>query len=156
MKHKTIATFFIFLFIFSATRSQVELTQKTVNDMVNQIPKLIQENYVLTDKRMPIANGFTQKIRSKKYRGISNPDSLAKTLTSDLRELSNDKHLYVKYQKPGEKQEEFGWDALEKKNRIIEKKQNFGFTALKILDGNIGYLKIIEFIGLYAYLNDES
>ncbi|MEP1096068.1 MAG: S41 family peptidase [Cyclobacteriaceae bacterium] len=123
-----------------------ELTRKEINTITSQIPKLILENYVLSEKKVPLANAFLQKIESRKYVEINNPDSLAKVLTKDLREISLDKHLYVKYIEPNEKKQEFDWDAWESEERILEKKQNFGFTEIRILEGNIGYLKIVEFM----------
>lgn len=123
-----------------------ELTKNEIADIIEKIPGLISENYVLSEKREYISNEFARRIRSKKYFSISNPDSLAKTLTRDLREISNDKHLYVNYLKTSGKKEEFDWDAWEREERILEKKQNFGFTEVKILEGNIGYIKIIEFM----------
>lgn len=89
---------------------------------------------------------FNEMISSKKYLGITHPDSLAKTLTRDLRAISNDKHLYVKYIETDEKKTEFDWDAWEKEERLLEKKQNYGFTEVKILDKSIGYIKIVEFM----------
>lgn len=123
-----------------------ELTEKEVAEIIKQIPELISEHYVLIEKRGAISTAFAKAISSKEYADIKNPDTLAKNLTRDLKVASNDKHLYVEYLKASEKEEEFDWDAWEKEERIQEKKQNFGFTEVRILEGNTGYLKIIEFM----------
>lgn len=123
-----------------------ELTKKEIEEVTSKIPKLISEHYVLKEKRSTITSGFNKRIKSKKYLSITNPDSLAKTLTRDLREIGNDKHLYVKYLETERQEEAFDWDAWEREERILEKKQNFGFTEVKILEENIGYIKIIEFM----------
>ena len=141
MKYKFIYYLLFFLILSSKSYPQA-LTKKEIAEITGKIPGLISENYVLRDKKDEITTKFTKELSSKKYLFIANPDSLAKTLTKDLREMSNDKHLYVKFYKTREKDEEFDWDAWEKEERILEKKQNFGFTEVKILRNNIGYVKI--------------
>lgn len=142
---KTIFSLVIWISILLPVNSQ-ELDNKEVEKIINQIPNLILEHYVLSDKKEAISDAFIQKIKFKTYKNLNNPDSLAKKLTKDLRAISKDKHLFVEYLKPEELQKDFDWDEWEKKERILEKKQNFGFTEIKILEGNIGYLKIIEFM----------
>ena len=143
MKQK-LTLLFIVLAISSVYSQQ--LRKKEIENVVNQIPNLILENYVLNDKRKIISAAFSQNIKNRKYLEITHPDSLAKTITKDLREISNDKHLYVEHLKGNQEKEEFDWEAWEKEERISEKKQNFGFTEVKILQDNIGYLKIVEFM----------
>ena len=145
MKNKRILWLVLFVALPLSSYSQ-ELTKREIMEIIEKIPDLISENYVLPEKGDSIATRFTQKVKSKKYRFLVNPDSLAKTLTKDLREISNDKHLYVKHYRSDIKKEAFDWKAWEKEERILEKKQNFGFTEVKILQGNIGYLRIVEFM----------
>ena len=145
MKYKLIFCFLFFVVLLSTSYSQ-ELTKKEIAEITEEIPVLISKNYVLKEKRDEFTTKFVKEVKSKKYLSITNPDSLAKTLTKDLREISNDKHLYVKYYKSGIKKKEFDWDAWEREERILEKKQNFGFTEVKVLQDNIGYIKIVEFM----------
>jgi C-terminal processing protease CtpA/Prc len=145
MKYELIFWLIVFVTLTSSLYSQ-ELTKKEIADITEKIPKLISENYVLKDKRDEITTEFTKRVRLKKYLSITHPDSLARILTKDLREISNDKHLYVKHYKTDKRKEEVDWDAWEIEERILEKKQNFGFTEVKILQDNIGYIKIVEFM----------
>jgi C-terminal processing protease CtpA/Prc len=141
-----LAIVLIVLVTLTSPLSSQDLAKNEIAEIVEKIPGLISKNYVLSEKREYISNEFAKKIKSKKYFNISNPDSLAKTLSRDLREISNDKHLYVNYLKTSDRKEEFDWDAWEKEERILEKKQNFGFIEVKILESNIGYIKITEFM----------
>jgi retinol-binding protein 3 len=145
MKRKLILIFITLVKLTSTLYSQ-ELTEKEITDITEKIPGLILEHYVLAERRNVFTAEFNKRIKAQKYLSITNPDSLAKILTQDLREISNDKHLYVKYIRSGEKNEAFDWDAWEREERIIEKKQNFGFTEVKVLQNNIGYIKIVEFM----------
>ena len=145
MRSKIILLFILLFEISPSIYAQV-LTKKEIADVINQIPDLIKENYVLNDKKQFISDAFSQNIKAKRYLGITNPDSLAKRITKDLRAISNDKHLYVEYRKGNQEKEEFDWETWEKEELTLEKKQNFGFTEVKILQDNIGYLKIVEFM----------
>ena len=145
MKTNRIGSLIILISITISTHAQ-ELNPKEIVGIIEQIPPLILEHYVIREKRAAIATAFSQHIATEKYLAISHPDSLTKILTQDLRAISNDKHLYVTYLPPGEKEEAFDWDAWEREERRLEKVQNFGFTEIRILEGNIGYLKIVEFM----------
>ena len=135
----------LLIWAYPVTTNAQELSKNEVNAIINKIPELIEKHYVLEEKRKAISNAFAKAVSSKKYEGIKNPDSLSKQLTKDLRAISNDKHLYVEHLDNSE-EEEFDWEAWEKEERAQEKKLNFGFTEIKILEGNVGYLKIVEFM----------
>lgn len=136
----------LFFLVISFTIFSQELSKKEINDITSQIPELILEHYVLEERKAPIADAFSKLLGSKKYLNLNNPDSLAQVLSNDLREIGNDRHLYVNYVKPSEIKKEVDWDIWEKEERILEQKLNFGFTEAKILEGNIGYIKIVNFM----------
>nr|WP_321236211.1 S41 family peptidase [uncultured Psychroserpens sp.] len=137
---------YICFIIISLSGNAQDLTKKEIKAIISKIPELILEHYVLTEKKLEISDAFTQNIKSKIYQNFINPDSLANKLTKDLRTISNDKHLSVEYLKTEDDKKDFDWDDWEKKERALELTQNFGFTEIKILEENIGYLKIVEFM----------
>lgn len=141
---KIIGIFFI-LFLPHLGNSQ-DLNKKEIKRIINEISDLIGQKYVLIEKRPAIITAFNNRIQSDSYFKISNPDSLAEKLTRALQLASNDKHLYVRYLADDDKEEELDWEAWEKEERILEKKLNYGFTQAQILEGNVGYLKIAEFM----------
>ena len=124
MKQK-LTLLFIVLAISSVYSQQ--LRKKEIENVVNQIPNLILENYVLNDKRKIISAAFSQNIKNRKYLEITHPDSLAKTITKDLSEISNDKHLYVEYLKANPEKEEFDWEAWEKEEKNLREKTELWF-----------------------------
>ena len=139
----------IFLVLFAIPGTSLysqELTKLDIRNIIETIPSLISKNYVIIEKRNYIISEFTKRVEANKYFSIINSDSLAKILTNDLREISNDKHLYVEYIKSDTTKDEFNSDNWEKEERILERKKNFGFTEVKILSENIGYIKIVEFM----------
>lgn len=121
-----------------------DLTNKQIKEVTDTIPKLILENYVFKDKGEIIAKKFQNLAASKKYFNYRNTDSLASILSKDLKQISDDGHMYVRTRKNKTNNPNLkSWEELEKENEI---KQNYGFISTQILEDNIGYIKIIEFM----------
>lgn len=114
--------------------------------VLNQIPDLIQQHYVLTEKRDQFANAFRAKLRQQAYSGIQDPLLLAARVSVDLKDLAADKHLYLQYSDPDKQPKNEDWSAWEQAERELERRQNFGFTLVEVLEGNIGYLRVVEFM----------
>lgn len=142
----------LILFVSSqAVLAQVkknELQAKERNAVINSIKTHLQESYIDLDlaKKMIIELGE----KSKKYDKITNPDEFSKTLTEDLQRVSKDLHLKVRFEPERIAQEkrvvseEIKIEA-EKKTAMQMAEINYGFTEVKILDGNIGYLNLRMF-----------
>jgi hypothetical protein len=88
-------------------------------------------------------------INSKLQSEISASD-FEKTINSVLYQKSNDNHLKIYFDI--KKFESFSQDDLEKRKFNFEndKKTNFGFTKIEILDGNIGYIELVKCSGFIA------
>lgn len=118
---------------------------------VKTIAKLIEENYVFPDRGKKIAKDFMSEHARGKFKTAKNWKEFAQSATEVLRAVSGDRHLFVRYDpaqvkelnvspKPdgnadGENSFFYGAKAREK---------NYGFREIKVLDGNIGYLKLSE------------
>lgn len=116
------------------------------NNIIEKTAQLIKEHYVSEEKGAKIAEHLLRKYKEGAFK--TGPiDSL---LTVVLQEFSQDGHLYVRrdpetaasllsMKKTAEDDNEdiyfYGKKAVE---------DNFGFREVKILDGNIGYIKISE------------
>lgn len=132
----------IFICIGSYTPAQ-QLSPEEITSINSAIPPLIRKHYVIERNKEKIARAIEKKINAGVYQAYNNPDTLAKHLTHDLEVISQDGHLYVKYLASETSSHEVDW---EKEERKLEKAQNFGFTEVEILQGNIGYIKIVEFM----------
>ncbi len=72
---------------------------------------------------------------------ITDPETFAKTLTSDLRQDSHDKHFFVQYSKlpliaPTEEDEK----KQQQEDNYHNSLENFGFEKVSRFSGNVGYL----------------
>lgn len=110
--------------------------------MVDSIAKLVKKYYVSLEVGEKISTVLLQKNKKEVYSKISDPNKLANQLTADLRSVNGDLHMSVNYQ-PKEVSENPKKES--KKVDRSGKWTNYGFQEIKVLDGNIGYLKIKHF-----------
>lgn len=124
--------------------SSQDLSNRQIKEITDAISGLILKNYVFKDKGVQISEDFEKLVASKKYLNYTNSDSLATMLSQDLKNISNDGHMYVRTkQNQTNRSQVKTWQELEKEKEL---KQNYGFLSVQILEDNVGYLKIIEFM----------
>ncbi|MEQ5790680.1 S41 family peptidase [Muricauda sp. NFXS6] len=117
---------------------QYGLEEKHVIALVEKIAEELKSNYVYKNDGKKIADGLLARIDT--YKKIAQGDLLARTLTKDLVEISNDKHLQVI---PPSLESEV--NARFRAEDVSEKVSDQPSIELNLLDGNIGYLKIERF-----------
>lgn len=131
-----------------------KLSKKEIALTIDSINRKLNKNYVFPEMATKMTKIVNANLKTGKYNAITNPSDLARQLTSDLQETSKDKHLMVVYNPAviarenaltdqDRKNEEAEW-AKELANNL--KRDNYGFKELKILEGNIGYLELREFV----------
>ena len=64
-------------------------------DLVNALAQELIDNFVFPDVGQRYAAAMKAKLASGAYAGISDPDTLAKTITADLQAVASDGHLKV-------------------------------------------------------------
>jgi hypothetical protein len=117
--------------------------------VVRDIVKLTKEKYVFPDTAEEIANHIQAKLERGGYDDITDASELSMALTTDLRELSNDRHWSVIYDP---KQSAMNIDP-EKEDDDVQlarwleqsRRSNFGFEKVERLKGNIGYIDLRQF-----------
>jgi Peptidase family S41/N-terminal domain of Peptidase_S41 in eukaryotic IRBP len=122
---------------------------REVERAIRTISEIITDKYVFPDKGREIAKHLLQEFRSGKFKNVSSWEALDSIVTKALRDFSGDGHLYVKYD-PAKVQElssvkkdvntDSGYDSFYYGEEAV--KNNFGFAEVKVLSGNIGYIKL--------------
>ncbi|MDV6330971.1 S41 family peptidase [Asticcacaulis sp. 201] len=115
-----------------------------------------QKTYVFPETVPAIIAKLDQSLTSGRY-DVDSPSELAALITADLRDSSHDRHAYLSYdparyaaaQKPAQAG---GDDELAAYDAAQARHDNFGLTDLRILPGNIRYLKIDGF----EWVDDET
>ncbi|MBU2650032.1 MAG: S41 family peptidase [Bacteroidetes bacterium] len=135
------------------SQDELLIDAKTKEEVVKKVASIMKEKYVFADIGDKMAKHIIEQFEKGEYKSYIELEPFCKKMTSDLRDISNDKHIYVFFS-PEEAllvRAEKGMlpkDEIKKINeRYIEsdKKENFGFKKVEILDGNIGYLDIRYF-----------
>jgi tetratricopeptide (TPR) repeat protein len=123
------------------------LTDKAYKDRVLQkIASLLESKYVLSDKAKGFAGEFKAKCTSGAYESYTEAEKFAEKVTSDLIEITNDKHLNFRVIEPsdvGEKAE----NPLHHPVRYyrLRTKENAGFYKLEWIEPRIGYVDLRRF-----------
>jgi retinol-binding protein 3 len=118
--------------------------------IVDRVSAALNEHYVFPDVAKKMEASIRQKLKAGAYDKIANSAELAEVLTRDLREVSKDKHLGVRYapSQPPEMDPNGPRDAATREKIRRELASiNFGFEKLGRLSGNVGYLDLRGFIG---------
>jgi hypothetical protein len=140
---KIISLIATIIFLQSSLFAQDTLTiSKSKKELVlNNIKSLITEHYVFPKKADSINQQLEQKFSAGYYDAISDYQPFIKQLHKDIRSISKDYHFGLNYnpeQEISQKQKDKNWQVYQQYN-------NYGFSKLEILEGNIGYLKLDYF-----------
>lgn len=127
-----------------------ETTPELRRAIVDSVTAEFNKDYVFEDVAKEMERHLRKRLRDGAYDGMSTVPELATRLTEDLREVSGDRHISVRYAS-----DEMIREALEEEDdlelqreRELErlKRSNFNFRKLEMLPGNIGYLKFDSFV----------
>ncbi|MCY1075739.1 S41 family peptidase [Archangium lansingense] len=124
--------------------------------VLSAVKAAYQKAYVFPEKTPAILARLDKAKAARRY-NVENPNELAGLLTSDLREASQDHHAFIEYNPqryaaatvpasgpPG--QDLAGFDAA------AARRDNHGLTDMRILAGNVRYLRIAGF----HWISDET
>jgi hypothetical protein len=139
-----------------STASTQGLSKKEIQTSVSTIAKLISDHYVFPEKGNRIAKHLLAESDRRKFDEAKDWETLASILTTSLREFSNDGHLYVRNDQKvvreleaaktemvdADSNKPFSYDPFYYGPDAA--KNNFGFQEVKILKGNVGYIKLNE------------
>lgn len=118
-------------------------------EVIETVLARLKEAYVFPDVAARMERAIDARARRGEYDRITSGRALAQALTSHLREISDDKHLEVRYSdEPLPKStgpREPTPEQMARARRFAES-VNFGFERIDRLEGNVGYLRVDGFI----------
>ena len=146
----------LFLCIECGFAQQADQIEYNKEKTVMEVCKKIESIY--PDKKLGkvVSDQILKEFKLNKYKDIKSPENFADKLASDLVRFSKDEHFNIEYDpqlaEKMKKDAENGFAASDRswtesqvnKNRP----NNYGFKELKILERNIGYLKLDMFFSL--------
>jgi hypothetical protein len=111
------------------------LSREKKEAIVRRVAGEFREKYVFADVAEKMAALVEGKFAAGKYDAITDLEPFASRLQEDLRSIAQDRHIKVL---PGVVRD-FDDDPG------MLRRENYGFTAVEVLPGNIGYLDFFQF-----------
>ncbi|MFB6475054.1 S41 family peptidase [Paenibacillus glucanolyticus] len=115
-------------------------------EVIHSLAKALNSHYVFPDVAEEMGNRLEHKLVGKEYEAIKNAEAFCEQVTYDLREISKDKHLRLRYT---EQEKSVDMKISEKEQReeylLHAKLDNYGFHRVERLAGNIGYIHLRGF-----------
>lgn len=120
--------------------------RKNMREAARAIAEAYERLYVFPDMGKKMADLVRGKTEAGQYDAIKGGRELGQQVTQDLQTLSSDRHVWVTYS-PERILEQKNTDpqVLAKKELESARRYNFGFREIRIMSGNVGYLKISSF-----------
>ncbi|OJJ20433.1 hypothetical protein BKI52_18415 [marine bacterium AO1-C] len=126
--------------VFAQKNAVKPLKPDELNHLVNTMSRLVEQYYVTLAEGRKMSHLIQHNLKNGVYSKISDPATLAKRLTKDLRSINGDLHMNVFYNHPRPKKA----SNIPRLNYEGEW-SNFGLQEARVIAGNVGYLKIKHF-----------
>jgi hypothetical protein len=142
------------LLFVSASAQAAALSAAEREAALKSIISAFEQQYVFPEMRPRIVERLKASQRSGQY-GVEDPIAFAERVTKDLREVTRDKHLSLTVDPAGYaaalvgEEGDAGQLALWRRHAI---RNHHGLTEMKVLAGNVRYLRISGF----EWAEDES
>jgi hypothetical protein len=128
------------LAIDGATRAQV----------IDRVLAALTASYVFPDVAAKMVATIRDPTQAARYEAITSAIRFAELLTADLQAISHDKHLRVLYRATGVPDDgpHNGppTEAERARSHAMAQRTNAGFVKIERLPGNIGYLRLDQFL----------
>ncbi|NQT77982.1 MAG: S41 family peptidase [Bacteroidetes bacterium] len=150
---KFILTLSFLILCFQIGYSQEEIVKIDAQErslVVDSIAKFMNEKYVFPDKGKEMGDLLLANLKEGKYDEITDPGEYAQKLSEDLLTVNNDRHIGVMFMPERialikKAREDENNNELEELEKRYNEFTNFNFKEIKILPGNVGYLKFNGF-----------
>lgn len=139
--------FLAFMLLANYVKAQSAISDEEKRSVVESVAKTMNEAYLFPETGKKMSKFITENYKKKLYKSTSDPIEFAARLTADLLSVGHDKHIRVFFDPQwvqASRSANTKQDSLDVLYRDLPqwKKENFGFKEIKILPGNIGYLKL--------------
>lgn len=133
--------------------AQNSLNAEHKTQAIDSICQLLREQYVFPEVATQMEARLGAQLKAHAYDELTDPEAFAEKITADLRSVSQDKHLRVRYDpdwinRSRNTRSEEDRARQRAENLTFSQARNFGFEKVALLEGNIGYLKLNGFSGM--------
>ncbi len=118
------------------------LSKSDKKEAIERAGELLSKFYVFPELGSEMGNHLKSRHKEGAFRNLTDPIEFVNTITSELRSISNDKHLFMYVGSNPDKQANEDRNLNRLIYRIDMEYDNFGLNRVEILDGNVGYINI--------------
>lgn len=130
--------------------SRKPIDPKIQSAIIDSVAKALTDTYVFPDKASEMEKFVRKQFKNNAYKDLTDPLAFTAKLSEDLRSITHDGHLGVRYY-PADAPELIPQDSMTAEDKKQYEAQlasaNYGFEKLERMPGNVGYVKFNNFIG---------
>ncbi|WP_299531676.1 S41 family peptidase [Ulvibacterium sp.] len=137
-----------------AQNNDNSISDQEKRQVVDSISTILETSYVFPETALKMSDFLKTQLQDNNYAKIKGAQEFAQKLTEDIQSVSKDLHLRVRFDPEGiarrRNAELSATDSVALAERQLRnnRRSNYGFREVKILDGNIGYLNLSGFFGV--------
>jgi hypothetical protein len=113
--------------------------------VIAELAQLFNDHYVLPEVARTMGAAIVAKEKAGAYDALTDPGAFADAVTRDLKELGHDRHLRLSLKPPPDPAHPEG-PPDPAAEREEARASNYGFREVRMLPGNIGYLRFDAFL----------
>ena len=117
----------------------------TAKRIIDTVLSCFNSNYVYPEKSLIMTDSILQKYEKGDYAQHTTTNDLIDQLVIDLRQISKDRHIGIRYIEKAENTVSINKHSLLSENIARKKKENFKFKKTEWLPGNVGYIRFDQF-----------
>ncbi|UCC45194.1 MAG: S41 family peptidase, partial [Candidatus Zixiibacteriota bacterium] len=115
-----------------------------VDEVIDSVLSGFNIHYLYPDVAEDMSAHVRKKQKDREYYDVPNLEELTGLLTEDLREISQDRHIWISLMSPEDLNPTIG-DTLTDEQIAARSRRNFFFKKVEWLPGNVGYLRLDRF-----------
>mgnify|MGYP000383267497 FL=1 len=134
--------------IVAQDRPDMKIDTATQKRVLSEVTKDLSENYVFPDLAKKMSADINSRFAKGEYAKLLSANQFANTLTKNLRAISKDKHLRVRFSEreiPIRQTRTKPTEDEQKRYVAQLKQRNFGFEKVERMQGNVGYIDLRGF-----------
>jgi hypothetical protein len=137
--------------ISAQDENKTQISSDEKSQVVDSIATFMTDFYVFPDKGKEMGDLVLQNLTQGKYDQITDHQEFSMILSQDLQSVNGDRHINVRYSPEmiamyRAAEADSNNTELEEFQKKRAESMNFNFKELKILPGNVGYLKFNSFM----------
>lgn len=139
--------FCVLLFFCAFPLWSQEFNQAAKHAVIERLADMLRQGYVSESVGNQMADHLLAREKEQAYAPITDPALFANRLTEDLLGIAHDKHLRIRFNDASAEVTQNPETELADswKRRQQNRERNNGYAAVKILEGNIGYVEVTGF-----------